>query len=156
RLINYCQASPARRVDEPHDRSASSVVEVAALGATAPTGARCLHAREDPTRPWRHGTRDEKGSDLSPQVRAGFPVVGVTGFEPATASSRTKRATKLRHTPWGRFRIAEVRTPAETGGVAGRSSGSRDELEQRGLGAACEADRRVRRGAQARGDVQPR
>jgi hypothetical protein len=27
-------------------------------------------------------------------------VVGVTGFEPATSSSRTKRATKLRHTPW--------------------------------------------------------
>ena len=25
--------------------------------------------------------------------------VGVTGFEPATSSSRTKRATKLRHTP---------------------------------------------------------
>ena len=27
-------------------------------------------------------------------------AVGVTGFEPATSSSRTKRATKLRHTPW--------------------------------------------------------
>ena len=26
-------------------------------------------------------------------------VVGVTGFEPATSSSRTKRATKLRYTP---------------------------------------------------------
>ena len=26
-------------------------------------------------------------------------VVGVTGFEPAASSSRTKRATKLRHTP---------------------------------------------------------
>lgn len=26
-------------------------------------------------------------------------LVGVTGFEPATSSSRTKRATKLRHTP---------------------------------------------------------
>ena len=26
-------------------------------------------------------------------------VVGVTGYEPATSSSRTKRATKLRHTP---------------------------------------------------------
>ena len=25
--------------------------------------------------------------------------VGVTGFEPSTSSSRTKRATKLRHTP---------------------------------------------------------
>jgi hypothetical protein len=27
-------------------------------------------------------------------------TVGVTGFEPAASSSRTKRATKLRHTPW--------------------------------------------------------
>ena len=26
--------------------------------------------------------------------------VGVTGFEPAASSSRTTRATKLRHTPW--------------------------------------------------------
>jgi hypothetical protein len=26
-------------------------------------------------------------------------VVGLTGFEPATSSSRTKRATKLRHSP---------------------------------------------------------
>jgi hypothetical protein len=44
------------------------------------------------------------------QFRAGLPVrkngpelvfhtVGVTGFEPTTSSSRTKRATKLRHTP---------------------------------------------------------
>jgi hypothetical protein len=29
-------------------------------------------------------------------------LVGVTGFEPATSSSRTKRATKLRHTPVAR------------------------------------------------------
>ena len=27
-------------------------------------------------------------------------TVGVTGFEPAASSSRTTRATKLRHTPW--------------------------------------------------------
>ena len=27
-------------------------------------------------------------------------LVGVTGFEPAASSSRTKCATKLRHTPW--------------------------------------------------------
>ncbi len=31
--------------------------------------------------------------------QSGFPLVGVTGFEPATSSSRTMRATKLRHTP---------------------------------------------------------
>ena len=29
----------------------------------------------------------------------GFHLVGITGFEPATSSSRTKRATKLRHIP---------------------------------------------------------
>ena len=28
-----------------------------------------------------------------------FCLVGVTGFEPATSSSRTTRATKLRYTP---------------------------------------------------------
>ena len=41
----------------------------------------------------------------SPAVMRGSDVnhlVGVTGFEPATSSSRTKRATKLRHTPWPR------------------------------------------------------
>ena len=30
--------------------------------------------------------------------KSGF-LVGVTGFEPATSSSRTTRATKLRYTP---------------------------------------------------------
>ena len=28
-----------------------------------------------------------------------FPRVGVTGFEPATSCSQSRRATKLRHTP---------------------------------------------------------
>ena len=35
--------------------------------------------------------------------QSGLPLVGVTGFEPAPSSSRTKRATKLRHTPMPRF-----------------------------------------------------
>ena len=30
---------------------------------------------------------------------AGHHMVGVAGFEPTASSSRTKRATKLRHTP---------------------------------------------------------
>ena len=43
-----------------------------------------------------HSTqKGEKLSFLSLLVS----LVGVTGFEPATSSSRTKRATKLRHTP---------------------------------------------------------
>ena len=50
-------------------------------------------------------------------------MVGVTGFEPATSSSRTMRATKLRHTPngpdwvraeWQSSRTAEPH-PFETG-----------------------------------------
>ena len=32
-------------------------------------------------------------------------MVGETGFEPATSSSRTKRATRLRYTPIKRARI---------------------------------------------------
>ena len=39
--------------------------------------------------------------DIIPS-QSGFPLVGVTGFEPATSSSRTTRATKLRHTPMAR------------------------------------------------------
>lgn len=34
-----------------------------------------------------------------PSHLALLPLVGVAGFEPTTSSSRTKRATKLRHTP---------------------------------------------------------
>ncbi|MDQ1748120.1 MAG: alpha,2-mannosyltransferase [Frankiaceae bacterium] len=30
----------------------------------------------------------------------GRPLVGMAGFEPTTSSSRTRRATKLRHIPW--------------------------------------------------------
>ena len=37
--------------------------------------------------------------------------VGVAGFEPTTSSSRTKHATKLRHTP------REATTAYRTGGV---------------------------------------
>ena len=40
-----------------------------------------------------------------------FYVVGVAGFEPTTSSSRTKHATKLRHTP------REATTAYRTGGV---------------------------------------
>src|SRR5690625_2993724 len=49
------------------------------------------------TRPHR-GRHNETRPHLVDQVRAGFSV-GVAGFEPTTSSSRTKHATKLRHTP---------------------------------------------------------
>jgi hypothetical protein len=38
-------------------------------------------------------------AEKPPLERVGVSSVGVTGFEPATSSSRTTRATKLRHTP---------------------------------------------------------
>jgi hypothetical protein len=48
-----------------------------------------------------------------------FALVGVTGFEPAASSSRTKRATKLRHTPIGpwayiRIHVASLRSEPRT------------------------------------------
>src|SRR5262245_45351194 len=73
--------------------------------------------------------------------------VGVAGFEPTTSSSRTKRATKLRHTPMmRRASLAERSPPAEI---------SWDQGQQRCLRWAGEAKWCVRRGAQAGGDVQP-
>jgi hypothetical protein len=36
---------------------------------------------------------------LNSRFLVGVAVVGVAGFEPTASSSRTKRATKLRHTP---------------------------------------------------------
>ena len=44
--------------------------------------------------------------------------VGVAGFEPTTSSSRTKHATKLRHTP------REATTAYRTGGVRSQTLGS--------------------------------
>ena len=45
-----------------------------------------------------HPRSTQKGEKL-PFLSLLCSFVGVTGFEPATSSSRTKRATKLRHTP---------------------------------------------------------
>ncbi|MDF2992949.1 MAG: hypothetical protein K0S37_3463 [Microbacterium sp.] len=50
----------------------------------------------------------------------GAVVVGVTGFEPAASSSRTTRATKLRHTPWPTLKV--YRTCAQSRCNAGVSS----------------------------------
>src|SRR6478609_2954252 len=46
---------------------------------------------------------DEVAGSLKLALNCGDEMVGVTGFEPAASSSRTKRATKLRHTPWLRL-----------------------------------------------------
>src|SRR5699024_3330427 len=89
--------------------------------------------------------------------RNGVPAlhnVGVAGFEPTTSSSRTKRATKLRYTPW-RAGHPWVSGLASTS-LAHTRSGSRNgllrlrvtafdlrggEREQGGLGAAEEPGR---------------
>ena len=52
-----------------------------------------------------------------------FSYVGVTGFEPATSSSRTKRATKLRHTPVERLPSLRVRGPGLQNGFPVRLDG---------------------------------
>ena len=80
-----------------------------------------------------------------------FSSVGVAGFEPTTSSSRTKRATKLRHTPWSLVRIADDRAWNETGSVRW----GRDECEERRFRPAREAHGRVRRRAEPGGDVHP-
>ena len=58
-------------------------------------------------------------------------MVGITGFEPATSSSRTRRATKLRHIPWHLqycsphpFRVTKrLVTPGKRRTVTGRYGG---------------------------------
>ncbi len=41
----------------------------------------------------------KEGTALATTRAVPLLLVGITGFEPATSSSRTKRATKLRHIP---------------------------------------------------------
>jgi hypothetical protein len=48
-------------------------------------------------KPFREGCRECK--KRASVRRPSFCLVGMTGFEPATSSSRTKRATKLRYIP---------------------------------------------------------
>src|SRR6478735_10151563 len=110
-----------------------------------------------------HMTKGLVGGDVLALHQA-LRMVGVTGFEPATSSSRTKRATKLRHTPvlhlpWSvdrrqqaemlaqppvHLRIGSrsrtgcrVRCRADPGVAAALRAG--DERQERGLGTAGEA-----------------
>jgi hypothetical protein len=85
-------------------------------------------------------------------------LVGVTGFEPAASSSRTKRATKLRHTPWPAAHIVMRAAMHETSraGLPApnrvRTSAARrlgGEGQQGRLGSAGEPHRRIRRCPQA-------
>ena len=74
-----------------------------------------------------------------------FQLVGMTGFEPATSSSRTTRATKLRHIPIrckSNFtRIADAGPGCEIGG-AGRAR-SLDQGVLPGAVEVCEASAAV-------------
>ena len=57
----------------------------------------CTSQLYAPIRTWkRHSNSTTQAADLA------VWRVGVAGFEPTASSSRTKRATKLRHTPDGR------------------------------------------------------
>jgi hypothetical protein len=47
-------------------------------------------------------TRNESKNRTAQDTDLQLYSVGVAGFEPTASSSRTKRATKLRHTPDGR------------------------------------------------------
>src|SRR5690606_27024623 len=70
------------------------------------------------------GDQTRRGHDVSWIWRKAAPegdlpaTVGVTGFEPAASSSRTKRATKLRHTPLQLFESTTNRVPHRIGPVA--------------------------------------
>src|SRR5437588_5981599 len=52
--------------------------------------------------PWLfHGRREARSPETSkPRYSRGFPLVGETGFEPATARPPAGCATRLRHSPW--------------------------------------------------------
>src|SRR5690606_41425347 len=108
--------------------------------------ARQAHAQRPP--PARGGAAEEEerherapatqevgsaGNEAGPERRrAGswrirpFFTVGVAGFEPTTSSSRTKRATKLRHTPVkaaqnsGAWAYGETGSVPEPRGLTGR------------------------------------
>ena len=80
--------------------------------------------------------------------------VGLTGFEPAASSSRTRRATKLRHSPNAFGSLPEPVEWFDQRPAA--PSAHRRERGERRLGAAAEAHLGVRRGPRAGGDVEPR
>ncbi len=63
-----------------------------------------------------------EGSDLSDLLRD--HMVGLTGFEPAASSSRTKRATKLRHSPKPMETVPERPACARIGGLPTRQNGA--------------------------------
>ena len=71
-------------------------------GYACRTQGRLQSVSERAATPLPHGWRELGYEKTRPPVspgESGFSTVGVAGFEPTTSSSRTKHATKLRHTP---------------------------------------------------------
>ncbi len=108
----------------------------------------------------RQRYRCSESKNLGPHEGRGsheLLLVGVTGFEPATSSSRTTRATKLRHTPAARtqagvqrrsrYPTADLATESVNSSAQVGSCGARRQSEQRGFGTAGQAERRVGGGA---------
>jgi hypothetical protein len=63
------------------------------------TGADCTAQLADQLARRVQAEPDAMGLQARMPRNTGFGLVGVAGFEPTASSSRTKRATKLRHTP---------------------------------------------------------
>src|SRR5699024_6850360 len=59
-----------------------------------------IHSGSDGARGTGLGADDLALDAAQRSAQDPWKSVGVTGFEPATSSSRTTRATNLRHTPW--------------------------------------------------------
>ena len=111
---------------------------------------------------------DERSRQIARGRTQGFDLrdtmVGLTGFEPAASSSRTRRATKLRHSPIARVDRSRPRArraypsadgPSKSGSTAAGQA-ARDERQQGRLGAAGDAGSgRTARCPSAGRDVQP-
>src|SRR5699024_1896262 len=99
---------------------------------------------------------DEEGPWDRLAIPRPFPVVGVTGFEPATLPSRTARATKLRHTPVvTRRNVSPRRNFSRHPGCSPHRRGLRSPQREQGrLGRGEQTIVRVRARAHARADVQ--
>ena len=88
---------------------------------------RDLRGGQGMSRPWAHFSKDsrrreggcpQEGESRRPEM------VGVAGFEPATPSSRTRCATRLRHTPMmdtSRYSHHTIRSQDAHGAKAGQN-----------------------------------
>ncbi len=120
REVRLARRDPSRFSEESRARPRNRLARCTVLPQCSPS-----------TRQLRGGVR---GGPRNRSIRLSNPctekMVGATGFEPATSSSRTKRATRLRHAPTGGgvWRLLTVvssagwveRSFGSPGGLAGR------------------------------------